>query len=90
MQPRRPNPTAALMDLAFAGLGFASGLLGAPVTYALLVFLGAAAAWGWTRRDVLARMEPMHRLSNAALALGLLAVVLGGAYWIGLTLRGLG
>jgi hypothetical protein len=78
------------MDLAFAGLAFASGLLGASLSYALLVFLGAGAAWGWTRRDVLARMDPMRRLSNAALALGLLGVVLGGAYWIGLTLRGLG
>jgi hypothetical protein len=78
------------MDLAFAGLAFASGLLGVSLSYALLVFLGAGAAWGWTRRDVLARMDPMCRLSNAALALGLMAIVLGAAYWIGLTLRGLG
>lgn len=78
------------MDLAFAGLAFASGLFGAPVSYGVLVFLGTAAAWGWTRREVLARMDLMHRLRNGALALGLMAVVLGGAYWLGLTLRGLG
>ena len=90
MTPRRPNALAALADLAFAVVAFASGWAGAPLTYVGLIFLGAAFVWAWTRRAVLARMELGQRLGNAALALGLIGVVLGVSYWLGLQARGLG
>jgi hypothetical protein len=88
MSARRPNIAAAGADFAFALLAFVSGWAGAPATYAVLVFLGAAAVWGWTRRAALARMALTQLILNAALALALLAIVLAGAYWLGLQLRG--
>lgn len=88
MSPRRPNFRAALADFGFAALAFAGGWAGAPIVYAGLVFLGAAASWAWTRRAALSRMAPTQMLGAAALALGMLLVVLGAAYWLGLQLRG--
>jgi|CXWL01.1.fsa_nt_gi hypothetical protein len=88
MAARRPNIRAAGADLAFALLAFASGWAGTPRAYAGLVFLGAAIVWAWSRRTALSRMEPMQRLANTALALALLAVVLGGAYSLGALLNG--
>lgn len=85
---RRPNIAAAGVDLAFAVLAFAAGLTGAPLGYAALVFTGAAIVWGWTRRAVLERMSWPQRAANGALALGMLAVVLSLAYWIGSMLGG--
>jgi hypothetical protein len=87
---RRPNLAAAGADFAFAALAFASGWLGASLGYAALVFLGAAGAWAWTRREALRAMAPAQLLTNAALALAIMALVLGGAYWLGLLLRGPG
>lgn len=85
---RRPNIAAAGADFAFATFAFASGWAGAPFWFAGLVFLGAGAVWAWTRRGPLQRMQPTQRLTNSALALSLLAIVLGLAYWIGLTIGG--
>lgn len=85
---RRPNLAAAGADFAFAALALASGWLGASLVYAAMVFVGAVAAWVWTRRTALAAMPPAQRATNGALALLMLAVVLGGAYWIGLALGG--
>lgn len=85
---RRPNLTVAGADFAFAVLAFASGWLGAPLGYAALVFLGATGVWAWTRRAALRAMAPAHLLTNTALALAMMAVVLGGAYWLALLLRG--
>jgi hypothetical protein len=86
--PRRFNPAAALLDLALAALAFAGGWAGArPALFALLL-LGAALVWGWTRRASLARMGAGALAANAALALTMLGVVLGAAYWLGLQLRG--
>jgi hypothetical protein len=72
----------------FAAAALISGLAGAPFLAAFLVFLSAALVWGWTRRNVLARMDWRMQATNGALALGMLAVVLGLAYWIGLTFGG--
>lgn len=88
MPTRRPNIFAAGADFAFAALAFASGWLGAPLGFAVLVFLGAACAWAWTRRAALGRMPATQLVLNAALALGLMGAVLAGAYWLGLQLRG--
>ncbi|MEQ1618738.1 MAG: hypothetical protein ABL883_10390 [Terricaulis sp.] len=88
MNPRRPNLAAAAADFAFAALAFASGWICAPIGYAAFVFLGAVAAWAWTRREALRAMARARLLTNTALALAMMAVVLGGVYWLGLLLRG--
>ena len=85
---RRPNIASAGVDFAFAALALVSGWLGATLIYAAMIFVGAVAAWAWTRRSALARMEPAQRATKGALALAMLAVVLGLAYWIGLALGG--
>jgi hypothetical protein len=85
---RRPNIASAGADLAFALLALVAGWLDAPPTLAALVFLSAAVVWGWTRRGALGRMAWPQRATNGALALAMLAVVLGLAYWIGLMLGG--
>lgn len=85
---RRPNIASAGADLAFALLALIAGLAGAPLLYAALVFAGAVIVWAWTRRAALARMAWPQRVTNGALALAMLAVVLGLAYWMGLMLGG--
>ena len=85
---RKPNIRSAAGDLGFAAVAFMLGLLGATLAYAALALLGAAVLWAWTRREALARMDWRMRATNGALALGMLAVVLGVLYWIGLTFGG--
>jgi hypothetical protein len=85
---RKPNIRSAAADLVFAAVAFVLGLAGAPLAYAVLAFLGAVLVWGWTRREALARMDWRMRATNGALALGMLVVVLGILYWIGLTFGG--
>jgi hypothetical protein len=85
---RRPNIASAGADLAFALLALVAGWVGANFAVAALVFLSAALVWGWTRRGVLGRMAWPQRVTNGALALAMLAIVLGLAYWIGLMLGG--
>jgi hypothetical protein len=85
---RKPNISSAAVDLASAAVALGLGFAGAPPFGAGLVFVAAALVWGWTRRDVLARMDWRQRATNGALALGMLGVVLGVLYWIGLTFGG--
>ena len=85
---RKPNIRSAAADLGFAAVAFGLGLLGQPFVYAALAFLGAVLLWAWTRREALERMNWRMRATNSALALGMLAVVLGLLYWIGLTFGG--
>lgn len=85
---RRPNPTAALTDFMFAGLAFIGGWVGVSLLYAALIFAAAACAWWWTRRAALAAMTSERRISQGAIALAMIAAVLGVAYWIGLMLGG--
>ena len=85
---RRPNISGAGADLASVGVALAAGWLGAAPLLALLLFAAAVAGWAWTRRRTLAALSPARRVTNGALALAVLAVVLGGAYWIGLLLGG--
>jgi hypothetical protein len=85
---RKPNIRSAAADLVFAAVAFVLGLAGVSIAYAALTFFGAAAVWAWTRREALARMDWRMRATNSALALGMLAVVLGLLYWIGLTFGG--
>ncbi len=85
---RRPNPSAALSDFVFAGAAFAAGWVGAPAAIAFVLGAGAIIAWWWTRRHTLAAMAPARRFSQGLLAVGMIAAVLGLAYWIGLLVGG--
>jgi hypothetical protein len=85
---RKPNIRSAAADLAFAAVALVLGLAGLPMIYAGIAFLGAVFVWGWTRRETLARMDWRMRATNSALALAMLAVVLGVLYWIGLAFGG--
>ena len=85
---RRPNIGSATTDFAFFALALIAGLVGLPVLYAVMVFVGAVASWGWTRRRALMAMKPATRLAQGAIAIAMIAVVLGLAYWIGLLITG--
>ena len=88
MSARSPNLSAALADLAFALIAFASGWAGARLEIAALVLLAAITSWAWLRRQTLARMSVTQRLSSAAMALAVIGAVLGVCYWLGLQIRG--
>jgi len=85
---RRPNIVSAGTDLAFAALAFAAGLIDAPPAVAIAVAAGSAVTWAWTRRAPLARMDLRRRVTNSALALGMIGVVMALLYWIGLLFGG--
>ena len=85
---RRPNIANAGADLAFAVIAFVAGIAGAPLWGAALVAFAAALVWYWTRRVALARMDANQRAASVAVALAVLFIVLGGAYWAGLAIRG--
>jgi hypothetical protein len=78
------------VDFAFAAIAFVAGWSGASVWTAALVGLAAAIAWAWMRRRTLVGMAPARLAASTAVALAVLAIVLGGAYWLGLTIRGNG
>lgn len=86
--PRRPNIGSAGSDLGFALLALIAGWARLSPVFAAMVFVGAVAAWGWTRRRPLAAMPMNTRLTQGAIAVAMIAVVLALAYWIGLMLGG--
>lgn len=88
MVAKRPNIASAGADLAFAALALVAGLAGAAPLYAAAVFVGSVIVWGWTRRHALGRMAMQQRLTQGAIALVMLAAVIGVMYWIGLTFGG--
>lgn len=85
---RRPNIGSAGSDFGFAILALAAGWLGLPAVFAGMVFASAIAAWAWTRRRPLSAMTNRQRISQGAIAVAMIAVVLALAYWIGLMLGG--
>jgi hypothetical protein len=85
---RKPNIASAGWDLAFAVLALIAGWSGVSVSYAVGVFVAAALAWAWLRRRPLAALPMTQRILQSAIALVMIAVVLGIAYWIGLMLGG--
>lgn len=88
MAQRRPNIGSAGSDLAFALLALIAGWAGLSPLFAVMVFAGAVASWGWTRRRPLLAMELGPQLTQGAIAIAMIAVVLGLAYWIGTILGG--
>jgi hypothetical protein len=85
---RRPNIGSAGSDLAFALLALIAGWAGLSPLFAVMVFVGAVTAWGWTRRRPLMAMPLRARLTQGAIAIAMIAMVLGLAYWIGTILGG--
>jgi hypothetical protein len=83
---RRPNIGSAGSDLGFALLALIAGWIGLSPIFATMIFVGAVAAWGWTRRRPLAALPLRARLTQGAIAVAMIAVVLAVAYWIGLGL----
>lgn len=88
MQRRRPNIGSAGSDLAFALLALIAGWIGLSPVFAAMVFVGAVAVWAWTRRRPLMAMPLNARLTQGAIAIAMIAVVLALAYWIGTLLGG--
>lgn len=85
---RRPNIGSAGSDLAFALLALIAGWVGLAPLFAVLVFACATASWAWTRRHPLMQLKLRSRLTQGAIAIAMIAVVSGVAYWIGLALGG--
>lgn len=85
---RQPNLTAAGADFAFAALALIAGWLGAPPLYWAMLFVGAVAAWAWSRRAPLAALPANKRLSQGAIAVVMIAAALAASYWVGLILGG--
>lgn len=88
MAARKPNLRSAAADFGFLAVGFIAGVVGAGLPVACLVFLAAVFAWWFTRRAALAQMPLNTRLTQTAISLLMLAVVIGIFYWIGLGLGG--
>lgn len=86
MTARRPNLANAAIEFSFVVLAGALGVFGAPLwSLAALVVL-MLAYWAYSRRNALRVMTNLHlgALFPTALAVtALLALVLGGAYWLG-------
>lgn len=89
MRARRPNLSLALFDMGFAIAAFGCGLLDAPVWIAGLVAFGMLAYWSWSRRVALNRLRGKAWVAQTGMAVAVLIAILGGAYWLGLGIRGL-
>jgi hypothetical protein len=85
---RKPNISSAAADFGFLAIALVAGLAGAAWPVAALLYLLAVATWWWTRRGALSRLDVRARLTQSAIALLMLAVVMGIVYWIGLMLGG--
>jgi hypothetical protein len=85
---RRPNIRSAAVDFGFLAVVLIAGLAGASWPVASLVFVAAALAWWWTRRNALAQMALRVRLTQSAMALLMLAAVMALFFWIGLIFGG--
>lgn len=85
---RKPNIRSAAADFGFLAVSLIAGLAGAAWPVALLVCALATLTWWWTRRAALAQMPLRVRLTQSAIALVMLAALLGIFYWIGLAFGG--
>lgn len=85
---RKPNIGSAGSDLAFALLALISGWVGLAPIFPVMVFAASVASWAWTRRRPLMALPLKARLTQGAIAIAMIAVVLALAYWIGLGIGG--
>jgi hypothetical protein len=86
---RRPNLGVAAAELAFAAAMFVCGFAGAPLWVAGLVAAAMLVYWTWTRRVALNRLRGANWAIQAFAAVAVMIIVLAGAYWLGLALKGL-
>ena len=89
MPARRPSLIRFAAETGFVLAAFLCGLLDAPIWLAGLVAFAMLAYWSWTRRVALNRLRGAQWATQTALAVAVMIVVLAGAYWLGLALRGL-
>jgi hypothetical protein len=85
---RKPNIRSAAIDFGFLAVIFVAGLAGVAWSIAVLLYAVASLAWWWTRRAALDQMPLRVRLTQSAIALLMLAAVMGIFYWIGLAIGG--
>lgn len=88
MPARKPNLANAGVDLAFAVASFACGASGFPAWTLGAVILAMIVTWGWSRRGVFSRMNATQVAVQVAVGVTILVLVLAGAYWLGLAIRG--
>jgi len=88
MAARRPSFAIAAIELGFIAASFAAGW----ASGAWPMFAGVAGLaigyWAWTRRNALASMNILQRVVQGGLGVAMLLVVLGGAFALGLAIRG--
>jgi hypothetical protein len=89
MVARRPNLRLAAAELGFAAAAFACGLLDAPFWLVVLVAFAMLAFWTWSRRVALNRLRGASWMIQAFVAVAVMIIVLAGAYWAGLALKGI-
>lgn len=85
---KKPNIRSAATDFVFVAIALAAGWAGAAAVWFAVIFAVATLAWWWTRRAALSAMSPRTRLTQSAIALLMLAAVLGLFYWMGLMFGG--
>ncbi len=89
MAARRPSLARFATELGFIFAAFLCGVLDAPVWVTGLVAFAMLAYWSWTRRVALNRLRGAQWATQTAIAIAVMIIVLAGAYWLGLGLRGL-
>lgn len=83
----RPYPMhVAVAELGFAVTAFACGLYDAPVWLIGLATFGLLAYWSWSRRVLLNRLRGTTWALLSLSATAVLIAIMGGAYWLGLSL----
>jgi hypothetical protein len=89
MAARRPSLARFAAEVGFIAAAFLCGVLDAPVWITGLVAFAMLAYWSWTRRVALNRLRGAQWATQTLIAIAVLIIVLAGAYWLGLGLRGL-
>jgi len=87
MAVRQPRLAVAAIELGFIVLSLAAGrMFGSWVAYGAVAAV-AIAYWAWSRRAALARMDAAQLIGQGAIAIAFLLVILGAAFWLGLSWR---
>jgi hypothetical protein len=87
MAVRQPRLAVAAIELGFIVVSLAAGrVFGSWLAFAAVA--GAAVAyWVWSRRTALGRMDSVKLIGQGAIAIAFLLVILGAAFWLGLSWR---
>lgn len=88
MPVRRPALSVAAAELGFLVAAFACGVVDAPIWLVGIVAFAMLAYWSWSRRVALNRLRGAQWMTQTLIAVTLMIVVVAGAYWAGLALKG--